>query len=154
MHTHIATSFTEIKFIFRHFRCINNNDDLYDVLGSSPFLYTLYVLSRALLSPHYTFFLPVLFSASFICLFGFGRLAPYTLVRSLVHSLACEFVLWANIHSFAWHSSTTRETSQSLDAKMYECAHTHTLYYIWQNMNGPIVCASELTTAIMNFMCA
>lgn len=91
---------------------------LYMFFGGSP------------VTAHHTFFrLLSLFFVSSICLFGFGRLATYSLVRSLVHSLANLFYERTNAHSFAWHSSTTRETSQSLDAEIYVC----TEHYIWQN---------------------
>lgn len=96
---HIATSFTEIKFIFRHFRCINNNDDLYDVLGSSPFLYTLYVFRglschRTTLSFHF-----FLFFRFFHLLVRFWSLS-YLFACSLTRSLANLF--YESERSFIW----------------------------------------------------
>lgn len=115
---HIATSFTEIKFIFRHFQCINNNDDLYDVLGSSPFLYaSLYV---SFCHTTLSFFLFIHLLVRFWSL-------SYLLACSLARSLACLQIRSMLAYSFAWHihRRLKRETSQSLDAKIYVCWVLH-----------------------------
>lgn len=95
------------------------------------------------LSPHHTFFLLFFF----ICLFGFGRLATYSLVRSLVRLQICSM----SERSFIWLTFI----DDSGDITVVRCWNicVYTVLHL-AKMNETIVCASELTTAIMNFVYA